>query len=122
MRLFFDYTCSCGYFDYDEYLYFVDRKKDVIISGGMNIYPSDIEEIIKEHKSVNDCVVVGIYDNYLGEIPVAILVSNEERKILEKVFHHVQFYQNNLNYYDKDHLDKELAYYIHSQPYPVNAT
>ena len=113
-------TGDLGYFDYDEYLYFVDRKKDVIISGGMNIYPSDIEEIIKEHKSVNDCVVIGIYDNYLGELPVAVLVSDKDKNMVEKeirtmvkkrlaVFQHPAkyFHRNNLPLTSSGKIDKK---------------
>ena len=98
----------------------VDRKKDVIISGGMNIYPSDIEEIIKEHKSVNDCVVIGIYDNYLGELPVAVLVSDKDKNMVEKeirtmvkkrlaVFQHPAkyFHRNNLPVTSSGKIDRK---------------
>jgi len=78
------HTEDLGYLDDDGYLYFVDRKKDIIISGGVNIYPSDIEEVINEHESVVDCVVLGINDRYLGEALVAVLASSEAWPALRK--------------------------------------
>jgi len=60
-----------GYFDADGYLYLCDRVKDMIISGGVNIFPSEIEAVICEHPAVKDCAVFGIPDPEFGEAVAA---------------------------------------------------
>ncbi len=56
-----------GYLDEDGYLFLVDRKKDIVISGGVNIYPAEIECALIEHPGVADCAVIGIPDEEFGE-------------------------------------------------------
>ena len=60
-------TGDIGYMDEYGYVYLVDRKKDMIISGGYNVYPRTIEEAIYEHPSVAEVIVVGVADAYRGE-------------------------------------------------------
>ena len=60
-------TGDIGYMDEDGYFYLVDRKKDMIISGGFNVYPQMIEQAIYEHPAVQECLVVGMPDAYRGE-------------------------------------------------------
>ena len=64
-----------GRFDEDGFLILMDRKKDLIISGGFNIYPSDLEAVLAEHPQVADCAVVGVPSDEWGETPVGFYVG-----------------------------------------------
>jgi long-chain acyl-CoA synthetase len=66
-------TGDIGYMDTDGYFYLVDRKKDMIISGGFNVYPQMIEQAIYEHASVQEVIVIGIPDEYRGEAAKAFV-------------------------------------------------
>ncbi len=63
-----------GYIDDEGYLYIVDRKKDMILSGGQNIYPQDIEAVLVEHPQIDDVAVIGLASERWGETPVALVV------------------------------------------------
>ncbi len=67
-------TGDIGRTDEDGYLYIIDRKKDMILSGGQNIYPADIEALMVEHPLVAEVGVIGVPDATWGETPVAIVV------------------------------------------------
>jgi acyl-CoA synthetase (AMP-forming)/AMP-acid ligase II len=67
------HTGDLGYRDTEGYFYLVDRKKDMIISGGFNIYPSEIEKALLSHPDVQDCAVVGAPDEYWGEAVKAVV-------------------------------------------------
>ncbi len=67
-----------GYFDTDGYLYIVGRKKEMIIRGGENIYPKEIEEVLYKHDKVAECAVCGVPDSVRGEEVVAFFVTKEE--------------------------------------------
>lgn len=79
------YTGDIGEFDADGYLFIRDRKKDMLIVGGYNVYPRELEEVLAMHEAVLEAAVVGVRDEYRGELPVAYVVlrpgaraSNEE--------------------------------------------
>ena len=59
--------------DKDGFIYLVDRKKDVIITGGENIYPVQIEDFLRRHSAIKDAAVIGLPDPRLGEITCAII-------------------------------------------------
>ncbi len=67
------HTGDIGLTDEDGYLYLVDRKKDMIISGGFNVYPGEVEQVIWEYPGVLDCAVVGAPDDKWGEKVIAIV-------------------------------------------------
>ena len=71
-------TGDIGRFDEDGFLVLVDRKKDMIISGGFNISPSDLEAVIAQHPAVAEVSVVGVPSERWGETPVAFVVLREE--------------------------------------------
>ncbi|MBR3791444.1 MAG: long-chain fatty acid--CoA ligase, partial [Clostridia bacterium] len=64
-------------------IYLVDRKKDVIIMGGENIYPVQIEDFLRKHDAIKDAAVIGLEDNRLGEIPVAVIELKDGRETTE---------------------------------------
>ena len=66
-------TGDIGHKDEDGYIYIVDRKKDMIITGGFNVYPSEVEQVIWTHPAVQDCAVVGAPDAKWGEAVTAVV-------------------------------------------------
>jgi long-chain acyl-CoA synthetase len=77
-------TGDLGYMDEDGYFYIVDRKKDMIIAGGFNIYPREIEEVLYEHPEVQEVVAAGVPDPYRGETVKAYVVLKEGANVSEE--------------------------------------
>lgn len=71
------YSGDIGQFDDEGYLSIVGRVKDMIISGGENIYPVEVENVLTLHSLIRDAAVIGVSDNRWGEVPLAILVLEE---------------------------------------------
>lgn len=67
-------TGDIGRIDDDGFLYVIDRRKDMILSGGQNIYPTDLEAVLKGHPAVSDCAVIGIPHERWGETPLGLVV------------------------------------------------
>jgi long-chain acyl-CoA synthetase len=70
--------------DDEGFVYLVDRKMDMIISGGVNIYPREIEEVLYEHPAISDAAVIGIPDRYWGESVKAYVVLRENQRVDSK--------------------------------------
>ncbi|MBI3990584.1 MAG: long-chain fatty acid--CoA ligase [Candidatus Omnitrophica bacterium] len=71
------YTGDLGKKDEDGYFYIVDRKKDMVITGGMNVYPREVEETLYRHPKVKEAAVIGIIDRLRGEVPKAFILLKE---------------------------------------------
>jgi long-chain acyl-CoA synthetase len=75
------YTGDIAYMDEQGYFYIVDRKKDMIISGGYNVYPREIDEVLYEHPKVKEAVAVGVPHAHRGEIIKAYIVPHEGEEV-----------------------------------------
>ncbi|WP_317914511.1 o-succinylbenzoate--CoA ligase [Carnobacterium maltaromaticum] len=75
------YTGDIGYLDNDGYLYIVSRLADLIISGGENIYPSEVEQVLMAHPSINDVAIVGKKDTQWEQVPIAFLVLEQDHEL-----------------------------------------
>src|SRR6516164_4838135 len=75
------HTGDIGYLDADNFLYIVDRAKDMIISGGFNVYSVEVENALQAHESIQDCAVIGLPDEKWGERVVAVVQPRAERSV-----------------------------------------
>jgi len=71
-------TGDLGALDQDGYLSIVGRAKELIISGGFNVYPREVEDVLSEYEPIQECAVVGVPDNEWGEVVVAFVVAERE--------------------------------------------
>ena len=78
------YTGDMGMLDREGYIYIVDRKKDLILVHGMNVYPREVEEVLYRHPAVAEAAVVGIPDEHMGEMPKAFITLKEGGRLTEK--------------------------------------
>ncbi|PSR21484.1 MAG: AMP-dependent synthetase [Sulfobacillus acidophilus] len=79
------HTGDLGYLDEEGFLYVVDRKKDMIIRGGQNIYPAEIENVLYTHTDILECAVIGIAHPILGEEVAAIVVRRPQSTVTEEM-------------------------------------
>ena len=73
-----------GRFDEDGHLYIVDRIKDLVISGGLNVYPSEVEEVLYTHPALDECIVVGLPHEEYGESVNAFVILREGHQVAEE--------------------------------------
>ncbi|SOC36657.1 o-succinylbenzoate--CoA ligase [Ureibacillus acetophenoni] len=96
------HTGDIGYLDEEGYLYVVDRRSDLIISGGENIYPAEIENVLMAHNAIREAGVCGMADETWGEVPIAfVALKNETTKesILQYCQEHLAKYKVPKNIY-----------------------
>ncbi len=105
------YSGDLGRFDEDGYYYIVGRKKEMIITGGENIYPLEVEKVLQNHPSISEAVVIGVDDQKWGEKVIAFIVCKDD-EILSKedlipyCHQHLARYKTPKNFYFLDELPK----------------
>ena len=78
-----------GYVDAEGYLYMADRRTDLILSGGVNVYPQEIENALSQHPLVQDVAVVGVPDEVFGQVPKAIVQLHDHAQASEQLAHEI---------------------------------
>lgn len=93
------HTGDIARMDEEGYFYIIDRKKDMILAGGYNIYPRDVEEVLYQHPAVQEAVVIGVPDAYRGETVKAFIVKKQNAEVTE----------DELNSFCREHLSAYKA-------------
>jgi long-chain acyl-CoA synthetase len=93
------HTGDLATYDEDYFIYLVDRKKDMIISGGLNIYPAEVERVLYEHPTVSQCAVIGVPDDRWGEAVKAFVVLRPGQETSETEL--IEFCRQSLASYKK---------------------
>lgn len=109
------YTSDLGTWDKNHFVTVVGRKDDMIISGGENIYPTQVEEVINSHPKVSDCIVTAVPDKLRGEIVTAYVVKKDDSLTVDELDEYCIQSPMIANY-------KRPRYYRFSNTIPVNAT
>jgi long-chain acyl-CoA synthetase len=78
------YTGDIGYFDSKDFIFLVDRSKDLIISGAFNIYPDEVEKVIVTHPAVKEVVVIGVPNQKWGEAVKAVVLLKQSANVFEQ--------------------------------------
>lgn len=78
------HTGDVGHIDEEGYLHITDHQKDMIISGGFNVYPSEVEQVLWSHPAVQDCAVIGVPDDKWGEAVKAVVELNQGQSVSRK--------------------------------------
>lgn len=91
------HTGDMGYYDETGFIYLVDRKKDMIVSGGENIYPREVEEVLYRHPAVEEAAVIGIPDPYWVEKVHAVVILKRPDEVTEEEI--IEFCRNHLARY-----------------------
>ena len=78
------YTGDMGYYDEKGYIYIADRKKDMIITGGENVFPKEVEDVIYRHPAVKEAAVIGIPDPYWIEKVHALVILKKDAQATEE--------------------------------------
>lgn len=107
------YTGDLATMDEEGYIYIVDRKKDIIIVGGYNVYPREVEEVLYQHPAVVEAAVIGVPDGEYGESVKAFVVVKDERITMNDI---IQFCQDRLVKYK---LPKRVEFF---KELPKNST
>jgi fatty-acyl-CoA synthase len=84
------HTGDVGRFDHDGFLYIVDRTKDMVITGGFNVFPREVEDVISTHPDVNMVMVIGVPDEKWGEAVKAVVVLNADAQPSDGLTHELQ--------------------------------
>jgi long-chain acyl-CoA synthetase len=107
------YTGDHAWRDEEGYFYIVGREKELIISGGYNIYPREIEEVLHGHPGVNETAVIGVSDSLKGEIPKAFIVLKKGIQVTEEEL---------LKYCEKNLAPYKIPKIVFMPELPKNAT
>jgi long-chain acyl-CoA synthetase len=95
------FTGDIAKMDEDGYFFILDRKKDIIIASGYNVYPREIEEVLYQHEAVEEAIVVGIPDMYRGETVKAFVKLKEGAAVTQEIL--IEFAKINLAPYKVPH-------------------
>ncbi|MEE9503621.1 MAG: AMP-binding protein, partial [Thermodesulfobacteriota bacterium] len=93
------YTGDVGKFDQDGYLYLTGRKKEIIISGGENIYPAEVEAVLEQHPLILEAAVIGVPDGYWGESVKAVVVPKPGKTLTDQEV--IEYCKSHLAHYKK---------------------